>query len=152
LDHPYRIEQIGPDTVIVYVAAAYRAPDDLLPGIGTAMEIYPGKTPYTRGSEIQNAETSAWGRAIVAALAADTKKGISSQEEIRNREADRKAKPSSSIPGLFEAITTARDYRELKAAWEQVSTAKHAGQIRPEEADQLGQHVHKLKKELADAS
>jgi len=88
-DQPYRIETVGNDTFITYSAACYRAPDDPLPGIGTAQEAYPGKTPYTRGSEIQNAETSAWGRAIVAALQADTRKGIASHEEVRNRQAER---------------------------------------------------------------
>jgi hypothetical protein len=37
---------------------------------------------------LQNAETAAWGRAIVAALAADTRAGIASQQEVRNRRAE----------------------------------------------------------------
>jgi len=45
-------------------AYAYRTPTDERPGVGTAWEIVPGTTPFTRGSEIQNLETSAWGRAI----------------------------------------------------------------------------------------
>jgi hypothetical protein len=86
---PYRIEQIGGETYIVVVAAAHRDKEDALPGVGMAYEVFPGKTPYTRGSELQNAETSAWGRAIVAALAADTKRGVASAEEVRNRVAER---------------------------------------------------------------
>jgi len=69
-------------TFIVYVAAAYRDGKDPRPGIGSAWEVFPGRTPYTRGSELMNAETSAWGRAIVAALAADSKRGIASREEV----------------------------------------------------------------------
>lgn len=91
IDKPYSIEEIGGQTYIVVVAAAYRTAEDSRPGIGMAYELFPGKTPYTRGSELQNAETSAWGRAIVAALAADTKKGIASAEEVRNRQAERDA-------------------------------------------------------------
>ena len=72
---------------VVYTAAAFRSPEDQRPGIGTAWEPIPGPTPYTRDSEVQNAETAAWGRAMVAALAVDTKKGIASSEEVRNREA-----------------------------------------------------------------
>lgn len=83
---PYRVETLGDQTYIVVVAAAYRTPDDPRPGIGMAYEQFPGRTPYTRGSELQNAETSAWGRAIVAALSADTKRGITSAEEVRNQE------------------------------------------------------------------
>ena len=86
---PFRVEQIGDQTFIVVVAAAYRNPEDPKPGIGMAYEIFPGKTNYTKGSELQNAETSAWGRAIVAALAADTKRGVASAEEVRNRAAER---------------------------------------------------------------
>lgn len=71
---------------VVYTAAAYRTPEDPRPGVGTAWEPVPGKTNFTRDSELQNAETAAWGRAIVAALAADTKRGIASAEEVRNRQ------------------------------------------------------------------
>lgn len=78
---------------VIYTAAAYRAPDDERPGIGTAWEPVPGKTNFTRDSEVQNAETAAWGRAIVAALAADTKRGIASAEEVRNRRAEEAPDP-----------------------------------------------------------
>lgn len=71
---------------VIYTAAAFRTPDDPKPGHGTAWEPVPGKTPFTRDSELQNAETAAWGRAIVAVLAADVKKGISTGEEVRNRQ------------------------------------------------------------------
>ena len=71
---------------VVYTAAAYRTPDDPRPGMGTAWEPTPGPTNFTRDSELQNAETAAWGRAMVAALAVDTRKGVASQEEVRNRQ------------------------------------------------------------------
>lgn len=77
------------ETFIVYAAAAYRWTDDPRPGIGLAYEVFPGRTNFTRGSELMNAETSAWGRAIIAALAADSRKGIASAEEVRNRKAER---------------------------------------------------------------
>lgn len=95
LAQPFTVMTIGGKERIVVVAAAYRTPDDPRPGIGMAYEEVPGRTPYTRDSELQNAETSAWGRAIVAALAADTKKGIASAEEVRNRQAEREDSPSS---------------------------------------------------------
>lgn len=71
---------------VVYTAAAYRNPDDPRPGHGTAWEPVPGPTNFTKDSELQNAETSAWGRALVAVLAADTKRGVASAEEVRNRQ------------------------------------------------------------------
>lgn len=78
----------------LYRAAAYRTPDDECPGIGTAFEPVPGKTPYTRDSEVMNAETSAWGRAIVA-CGFPTKK-IASADEVRARSAG--AAPSATRP------------------------------------------------------
>jgi hypothetical protein len=81
-ENPVKIINIGDKTYLEYVAAAYRSPDDTTPGIGVAWELFPGKTPFTRDSEAMVCETSAWGRAIIAALAADTKKGIASKEEV----------------------------------------------------------------------
>jgi len=79
---PYVIEEIAGQTFIVYTAAFYRDATDLLPGIGCAWEIIPGATPYTKGSELMVCETSAWGRAIVAATGMATKK-IASKEEVQ---------------------------------------------------------------------
>ncbi len=86
---PYTIENIDGQTYIVVVAAFYRNEEDSLPGIGMAYEVFPGKSNFTRGSELQNAETSAWGRAMVAALVADTKRGVASANEVRNRVEER---------------------------------------------------------------
>jgi hypothetical protein len=81
---PYTvIEGKGESSWIVYAAAAYRHPDDPRPGIGLAWEPVPGKTPYTRGSELMVAETSAWGRAI-AALGIATNRSVASAEEVRS--------------------------------------------------------------------
>lgn len=83
--------EVGQSAVRVYIAftaAAYRNADDKLPGIGTAWEPIPGPTSFTRDSEMQNAETAAWGRAIVAVLAADTRKGIATKDEIANRKGE----------------------------------------------------------------
>src|SRR5208282_5946696 len=85
---PYTILTVGDKVFVVYSAAAYRTPDDPMPGVGVAWEAFPGKTPYTRDSELMNAETSAWGRAIVAVLAGDTNKGIATAEDVRNRQAE----------------------------------------------------------------
>jgi hypothetical protein len=68
-------------TFIIYTAAAYRSDGDPRPGIGVAWEVFPGRTPYTLGSELMNAETSAWGRAL-AALGVATRKGIASRQEV----------------------------------------------------------------------
>jgi len=91
---------------VIYTAAAYRTPDDERPGIGTAWEPVPGKTNFTRDSELQNAETAAWGRAIVASLAADTKRGVASAQEVRNRRADQDA-PVANVEDPYPAAKQA---------------------------------------------
>jgi len=77
-----------PDDVprVMVQAFAYRSPDDGHPGVGHSWLVLPGTTPYTRGSEVENAETSAWGRAI-AALGIGIDKSIASANEVANKEA-----------------------------------------------------------------
>lgn len=64
-------------------AKAFRTPEDPLPGDGLAWEPVPGPTSFTKDSELMNAQTAAWGRAIVA-LGFDTKK-IASRQEVQAR-------------------------------------------------------------------
>jgi hypothetical protein len=84
---PFKLMEIGGREFIVYTAACYKSPDDLLPAIAVAAEPSFGKTPFTKDSEVMNAETSAWGRAILACLACDSHK-VASADEVRNRKAD----------------------------------------------------------------
>ena len=99
---------------VVYTAAAYRTPDDPRPGIGTAWEPVPGPTPYTKDSEVQNAETAAWGRALVA-IGADTKNGIASAEEVSNRTGDESQQKSQSTRN-FDAAASEDIQMILRAA------------------------------------
>jgi hypothetical protein len=73
------------DSLVVVKAYAYRSPTDMRPAIGHSSLEIPGSTSFTRGSEIENAETSAWGRAI-AALGFEVKRGLASREEVRNKQ------------------------------------------------------------------
>jgi hypothetical protein len=88
LQGEWELREIGGDTFVVYVARAYRTPDDERPAVGTAWEPYPGKTPYTKDSELMNAETSAWGRAIVALGFLAQGEKVASANEVRARQAD----------------------------------------------------------------
>lgn len=116
LEQPFQVVTIGDRLFIVYVAACYRTPDDIRPGIGMAMESFPGKTNYTRDSELMNAETSAWGRAIVAALAADTQK-IASLEEVRNRQVDHPSvQVASTKPQQAPVLTVLPPYLAKEVA------------------------------------
>jgi hypothetical protein len=108
ISRPYTIETIGQAQFVVFTAAAYRHPEDPRPGIGTAWEPVPGLTNFTRNSELQNAETSAWGRAIVAALAADTKH-VATSQDVENRQAEDEYRQvrEAAAPGLRTSIDQA---------------------------------------------
>lgn len=109
----------GGSSWVIFTAAAYRSPEDPRPGHGTAWEQVPGKTPFTKGSELQNAETAAWGRAIVAALAADTKRGVSSAQEVRNRQAERQPEtdPARIAQQRVWALTEGRGDNDERTAF-----------------------------------
>lgn len=153
LERPYEIVELNGQLGIVYVAACYRSPDDPRPGIGMAWEPVPGRTPYTKGSELMVAETSAWGRAIVAAMAADTRQGIASADEV----AAASGKPSQTrqeapggaqdAPPQYEA-TPATDPQE-KALY---AISKKLGKLPPRKGtltkSQAGSMIEKLQAEL----
>ena len=84
-------------------AYAYRTPDDPRPGIGHSSLEIPGSTPFTRGSEIENAETSAWGRAI-AALGFEVKRGLASAEEVRNKQPEQRRGAQASSPNAAAPV------------------------------------------------
>lgn len=83
---PFTIKEIGGKEFIVYVAACYKTPNDPMPAVAVAIEPCVPKSNFTRDSMVMNAETSAWGRAIMAALACDTTGKIASADEVRNRQ------------------------------------------------------------------
>jgi hypothetical protein len=82
------------ETRVTVKAYAYRDRDDARPGTGLSSETIPGSTSFTKGSEVENAETSAWGRAI-AALGFEVKRGIASREEMRRQQPERSERASS---------------------------------------------------------
>jgi hypothetical protein len=123
----------------LYTAQAYRTPDDPRPGVGTAYEPIPGKTPYTRDSEVMNAETSAWGRAIVA-CGFETKK-IASAEEVRARQ-------DGNGTTTFAPPAQVQENLERNAA---SSTPPGDGGIPEEVTLTFGKHNGKKLGELVDA-
>lgn len=127
------VELPGPfaDKFIAVKARFFRWEGDTNPGEGLAWELVPGKTPYTKDSELMNAETSAWGRAIIAAFAADAQKGIASREEVEGRRPRSRRAPQNVNPEtgeVFDAITYAREQVAPFTSWtpEQVGDAYKA--------------------------
>ena len=129
---PVKVRVLGDKTFLEYTAVAYRTPDDERPGIGVAWEPFPGRTPYTKDSEAMVAETSAWGRAIVAVLAADTKRGVASADEVRVAQ-DRRNVPQAAPVAVPDEFLTRLDasvsLEELQALWHEAGAA---GWITPE--------------------
>ena len=75
---------IGDKVFISVTVQAWRTPDDQIPAQNTAWEIFPGATPFTRGSEMMNASTSALGRVLGFMMSFGPK--MASAEEVRNRQ------------------------------------------------------------------
>lgn len=103
---------------IVVKALAYRTIDDPHPGVGWSWMELPGRTPYTKGSELENAETSAWGRAI-GSLGILIDASIATQNEIDN-------KAEGEAPAKTE-ITTGETLRSLGVIERTGAVAKGAG-------------------------
>jgi len=74
---------VGDQTFISVTMTVYRTPDYLIPARGCAWEPIPGKSSFTRGSEMMNASTSALGRAIGLMIPFGK---MASMEEVRNRQ------------------------------------------------------------------
>jgi hypothetical protein len=82
------------ETRVTMRAAVYRTSDPLEQpaGVGHSALLIPGKTPYTKDSELENAETSAVGRALV--MAGIPSKHVASAGEVRSKSDAGAAPPS----------------------------------------------------------
>lgn len=99
--------------------------------IATAWEPFPGKTPYTRDSEMMNAETSAIGRAI-GALGIGLTGSMASSNEVANRQ----GQPAVTVVNN----TTQTQYGNPpsdKQLWLYKKLLKEAGQLPPVNIDQM---------------
>jgi hypothetical protein len=126
---------------VVYTAAAYRSPDDITPGHGTAWEPVPGTSSFKRDSEVMNAETSAWGRAIIAVLVADGGKRIASRNEIPAQKAP--ATPLEDFIGLAHIEFENGNIEALRGVYKR---AKATRGVTPELLKQIEDLAKGLKK------
>jgi hypothetical protein len=93
----HQIHDFGGHTVLICTVTVYRAPDDTLPVVASAQESLPGKTPYTRDSELMVGMTSAVGRAL-GYMGFGIDKSIASSNEVKAREQTRPATRPSGEP------------------------------------------------------
>jgi hypothetical protein len=89
----YRVEEFGPSSVLVCTVTIYRSPGDTHPVVASAQESLPGKTPYTRDSELMVGFTSAIGRAL-GYMGFGIDKSIASENEVKAREHSKPAPAS----------------------------------------------------------
>lgn len=146
LQGTWEVVEIGGETLIVYTARAYRTATDHVPGVGTASEPYPGKTSFTKGSELMNAETSAWGRAIVSLgfLAKDEK--VASKEEVKGAQARNVADEAAALPGTTE-LATQRQLIRLEKAKDALGVTRFAAYLTAQGVDK----PEELTKEAAES-
>jgi hypothetical protein len=126
------------DKVVVVKASAYRGEtqDESPAGVGHSSMNIPGSTPYTRGSELENTETSAAGRALV--MAGLPSKKVASGDEIRAKSGaapkvdpivaaaksifeDVEIKDSPIVLDWLSAIDAANDSAELQKVGQEIA-------------------------------
>jgi len=81
---PFDIVEIGGQTNLHCTVRVYTTPEDTRPVLGSVLEPIPGRTPYTRNSELMVGMTSALGRAL-GYLGFGIDKGIASNDEVAAR-------------------------------------------------------------------
>lgn len=91
------------DAIVIMRATVYRDVDDVRPTIAHSQLGIPGKTNFTRDSEVENAETSAVGRAL-AFMGFETKKSIASREEVLSRQVEPQAPVQRPTPKVGEIV------------------------------------------------
>jgi len=92
VESPPEVVTVGDQTFISVTMTIYRSLEDWKGTSGCAWEIIPGKSSFTRGSEMMNASTSALGRAIGLMMPFGK---MASMEEVRNRQPEtRTQKPA----------------------------------------------------------
>jgi hypothetical protein len=142
------------------IARAYRNPEDPRPFVGTCSELAQGKTPFTRGSELANLETSAIGRAIGAA-GLGLGKSMATRQEVNAAQARQgdmsedyqpvKAKPMNGQPFPIPQMTTKQQDFILKLAKGQIHLIEEwkasksiKGTLNIDQAKQLIDHLKSM--------
>lgn len=92
----FDIMRIEEQTFLVCEVTVWRTADDPKPSIATAAEPFPGKTPYTRGSERMVGFTSALGRAL-GYMGIGIDKAMASANEVNARQTAPQA-PREPVP------------------------------------------------------
>jgi hypothetical protein len=104
-EHPPKFVEAPDGKTFVEVRMVVRRDrDDLIPMVGYIWEEYPGKTPYTLGSEQPNAATSCLGR-ILGYMGFGIGKSIASADDVQRRETVRQKTDPVIVKAVAKAVT-----------------------------------------------
>ena len=92
----HEIATFGDTTVLICSVCVWRDTDDEYPTVASASEPLPGRTPYTRNSELMVGMTSALGRAL-GYMGIGIQSSIASRNEVEARQ-DQHAEAPTTVP------------------------------------------------------
>jgi len=96
------IREIGDQLFIECKVTVWRSPEDAFPVVAYCWETWPGRSPFTRGSEQPNGSTSAVGRAL-RWIMPDLDGPVASADEVRNARESSPARPErEAVPSRGE--------------------------------------------------
>ena len=96
------------DKRVTVKASVYTNPEDPIPTTGHSYMNIPGTTNFTRGSELENTETSAVGRAI-ALMGYEVKKSIASRDEVASKQVEEGYEPAAKVSPKSYPTTLSED-------------------------------------------
>ena len=122
--HREVIEMPDKSCFIRCVVTIWRSPDDAIPVIASACEIYPGKTSFTKSSESEVGYTSAIGRGL-AMMGIGANKSIASRDEVQAAQSRQPTGRLAPVLPMHEVETPFPD-----APVQEYATAKQLGMMR----------------------
>mgnify|MGYP006276948113 CR=1 FL=1 len=137
----FDIQKIDEQVFLICEVTVWRTVDDPRPTIATAAEPFPGKTPYTRGSERMVGFTSALGRAL-GYMGVGIDKALASANEVEARQSPAKAPTKPASDPTAPNMPTEAQMRMLKALGSAAkpATKKEASQLIDKlKADAMGE-------------
>ena len=120
-----QIVEVDAQKFVEISCTVWRDANDLVPVVAYCWEQIPGKTPYTRGSEMMNSSTSCLGRAL-GFLGLGIGKSIASRDEVETAQA-------RHAPAQLAAVVPMRDDVEVPFPEEKprdYATPKQLGMMR----------------------
>lgn len=124
--------EVGGQTFIECKVTVWRSPDDTMPVVAYCWEEFPGRTPFTKGSEQPNGSTSAVGRAL-RWLMPDLDGPVASKDEVQNRRPSNQSfsgRPDREAVALRDEVDTEGPMERPRTTSTDAATDKQIGKLR----------------------